>query len=173
MTKPVDHNKSDLILDEVRKRKAQKAVVDVEEKKMKVVIFFLQGELFAFSAETVKEILPVAVIYPVPGTPDFIPGVINIRGEIESVITVNSFFGLTESPRSQANRIVVAQKDGIRSGILVDSVTDVVDIPVAMVKPPLGTLAKSQKEFVAGEFQFQNKNITLLDIGTIFTKITV
>ncbi len=100
--------KSDLILEELRKRKAQKAVVDVEEKKMKVVIFHLRGDLFAFPGENVKEILPLTGIYPVPGAPDFIPGVINNRGEIDSVVTINGFLGLSESERSPSCRIAVA-----------------------------------------------------------------
>jgi purine-binding chemotaxis protein CheW len=172
VSKPVGNNKSDLVLAELKKRKAQQSVVDVEEKKMKVVIFSLQGGLFAFSGENVKEILPLANIYPVPGTPDYIPGVVNIRGEIESVVTMNGFLGLPESEKSSASRIAVAQKEGVRSGILVDSVTDVTDIPVSIIKPPLNTLEKGRKEFVAGEFFYQNKNIILLDIGKIFAKIT-
>jgi purine-binding chemotaxis protein CheW len=171
LSKPEENNKSDLILEELRKRKARKAVVDVEEKKMKVVIFSLNGEFFAFSGENVKEILPLASIFPVPGTPDYIPGVINNRGEIDSVVTINGFLGLPASVRTQSCRIAVAEKGGVRSGILVDSVSDVTDIPVSTVKPPISTLAKSQKEFVAGEFRYQDKNIILLDIGTIFAKI--
>ncbi len=165
--------KSDLILEELRKRKAQKAVVDVEEKKMKVVIFHLRGDLFAFPGENVKEILPLTGIYPVPGAPDFIPGVINNRGEIDSVVTINGFLGLSESERSPSCRIAVAEKESVRSGILVDSVTDVTDIPVSVIKPPLSTLAKTQKEFVTGEFLHHNRNIILLDIGKLFAKIVV
>ncbi len=171
MDEPAGSNKSDRILEELRMRQAQKADVDVEEKKMKVVIFFLRGDLFALPGENIKEILPLATIYPVPGTPVYIPGVINNRGEIDSVVTINGFLGLPESERSPSCRIAVAEREGVRSGILVDSVADVTDIPVTTVKPPLNTLAKSRKEFVAGEFLHQNKNIILLDIGKIFTKI--
>ncbi len=166
-------SKSDRILNELRKRKAQKTVLDVDEKKIKTVIFSLRGELFALPGENIKEILPLSVIYPVPGTPPYIPGVINMRGEIESVLTINAFLGLAESERSTDSRIAIAEKGAIRSGILLDSVTDVVDIPVSAVKPPLDTLAKARKEFVAGEFLYRDKNIILLDIAKIFGKVSV
>ena len=166
-------NKSDLILEEIMRRKEKERIVDVEEKQVKVVIFSLHGDFYAFYGEYIKEILPLMTIYYVPGSPDFIPGVINVRGEIDSVININRFLGLPDSANSQSSRIALAVTDGIRSGILVDSIEEVLDIPASSVKPPLDTLSKSIKEFVAGEFTHKNKLVTILDIGQIFGKITL
>lgn len=166
-------NKSDLILEEIMRRKEKERIVEVEEKKVKVVIFSLHRDFYAFYGEYIKEILPLMTIYYVPGSPDFIPGVINVRGEIESVIKINRFLGLPDSANSPSSRIVLAVTDGIRSGILVDSVEEVFDIPASSIKPPLDTLSKSIKECVAGEFTQKDKLVTILDIGQIFGKITL
>ncbi|MCK9364809.1 MAG: chemotaxis protein CheW [Syntrophales bacterium] len=166
-------NKSDLILDGIMRRKEKERIVDVEEKKVKVVIFSLHGDFYAFYGEHIKEILPLLTIYYVPGSPEFIPGVINVRGEIESVININRFLGLPDSENSPTSRIALTVTDGIRSGILVDSIEEVLDIPASLVNPPLDTLSKSIKEFVSGEFTHKGKLVTILDIGKIFGKINL
>ncbi len=162
---------SDVILDRIGRRKEREAVVDVEEETVKAVIFSLCGDLYAFYGESVKELMPSLAVYYVPGSPDFIPGVINIRGQIESVLNINRFLGLPEAPNARNSRIAVAEKDGIRSGVLVDSVEDVADIPINSIRPPLGTLPPSIKEFVSGAFMYHNNLVILLDIGRIFRKI--
>jgi purine-binding chemotaxis protein CheW len=165
------NNKSDLILEEIM-RKDKERIVDVEEKKVKVVIFSLHGDFYAFYGEHIKEILPLMPINYVPGAADFIPGVINVRGEIESVININRLLGLPDSASTQRCRIALAVTDVMRSGILVDSIEEVLDIPVRAIKPPLDTLMKAIKDFVAGEYTHQDKIVTILDIGKIFGKIT-
>lgn len=162
---------SDRILEKIGRRKERAVIVDVEEEKLKVVIFSLHNGLYAFSGDCIKELLPPMAVYYVPGSPEFIPGVINVRGQIESVLNINRFLGLSDSRDAHSSRIALAEKDGIRSGILVDSVEDVADIPVSSIKPPLDTLSTSIKEFVSGAFFFHDKLITMLDIGKIFRMI--
>ncbi len=168
-----EKNKSDLILEEIMRRREKEQVVDVEEKKVKVVIFSLHDDFYAFYGEYIKEILPLITIYYVPGAAEFMPGVINVRGEIESVININMFLGIPESSNAPSRRIALAVTDGIRSGILVDAIEDVLDIPVNSIKPPLGSLSKSLKEFVAGEFTHKDRLVTILDISKIFGKIAL
>ena len=169
----VDKKKSDLILNELKRRKAGEKIIEVEEQKVKIVIFALAGDYYAFYGEDVKEILHRSTIYYVPGSPDFILGVINIRGDIESVININKFLKLRDPEISDKSRVAVVSKDGIRSGVLVDSVEEVQDVPASLIKPPLSTLGKATGDFVAGELIYNNKNITLLNIGKIFAEITV
>lgn len=163
--------KSDLILQEIMRRKEQERTVDVEELRVKMVVFSLGGELYAFYGESIREILPNMPVSYVPGAPDFIPGVINVRGEIESVISINRFLELPDPASTREARIAVAERNGIRSGILVDTLEDVLDIPYSAVRPPLATLSPAVKEFVSGEFLLQHKTVTILDIGKIFGKI--
>lgn len=169
----VDRKKSDLILDELKRRKSRNRIVDVEEETVKLVIFSLLDGYYAFYGDDVKEILPLVNIYYVPGSPDFIPGVINIRGDIESVININRFLDIQDSEATQNRKILVATKNSMRSGIMVDSIEDVVDLPLSSIKPPLQTLNKSIRDLVAGETMYRDRNVTLLDLGKIFARISL
>ena len=166
----IEKNKSDLLLEELKKRKGGEKIVDVEEEQVKIVVFSLLNDNYAFYGNDIKEILPLTKIFYVPGSPDYILGIINVRGDIESVININKFLGLPDFKNSQKNRIAMAEKDGIRSGILVESIEDVLDVPVSSIKPPLSMLDKTIKEFIGGEMIYKSKNVTLLDVGRIFAK---
>ena len=168
-----NRNKSDLILEEVKKRGRCADIVDVEEEKTILVIFKLHGDYYAFYGNGIKEILPFEEIAYVPGCPDFIFGIINVRGDIESVLNIHKIMNLAESQTTKDTRIIIAAKDDIRSGILVDSVEDVLDVPVSyIINKPVSTLDKSIREFaVGGERLYGNNYVTILDLGKIFGKI--
>ncbi len=164
-------NKSDLIISEVRRRKSQGEVVDVDEEVVKLVTFTLRDEVYAFLGEDIREILPCDNITFVPGSPDFILGIINVRGDIESVINLHKLTGLPIGKTTGQSRIAIGEKEGIRSGILVDSIEDVADIPKTAIKPPVSTINSSIREFVAGEILMGDKSVTILDLCKIFRKI--
>lgn len=173
MNEPFDEKcTSDVVLEKIGRRQERAAVADGEGETVKVVIFSLHGHLYAFYGESVKKLMPPLPVYYVPGSPDFIPGVINVRGQIESVLNITRLLGLPDAQNPKSSRIAVAEKDGIRSGILVDSVEDVADIPIDSIKPPLGTLPPLIKEFVSGEFIYRDSLVILLDIGRLFRRIT-
>lgn len=160
-------------MEELRRQKGKEALVDVEAEHMKIVIVTLGSGLYAFPGADIKEILPSLDISPVPGAPGFIPGIINNRGDIESVISLNKFLGLSDRARTAASRIVMASKAGVRSGILVDAVLDVVDVPLNMIRPPLSTLDHAIKELVAGEMIYGGRTVVMLDIGRLFHKLVI
>lgn len=168
-----DKRKNDLIIEELRKRKGKEATIDVEVENIKVVIFTLRNGLYAFPGADITEILPFMDIFPVPGAPDFIPGVINNRGDIESVINLNRFLGLLDSDRTAATRIAMASKAGLRSGILVDAVLDVVDVPLNSIKQPLSTLDNAIKQLVTGEMLYNGSTVVMLDVGRLFEKLII
>jgi purine-binding chemotaxis protein CheW len=166
-----DKRKSDLIIEELRKQKGKEPTVNVETEMVKVVIFTLGDGCFSLPGSDVKEILHVMDIFPVPGAPDFIPGVINNRGDIESVISLNRFLGLPDSEKTEASRILIASKAGVCSGILADAVLDVVDIPLSSIKPPLITLDDAKKELVTGEMLYSGRTVVMLDLSRLFGKL--
>lgn len=168
-----DKKRYELIIEELKKRKGKEATVDVEAENLKLVIFTLGDGHYAFPGADVKEILPLMEIFPVPGAPDFIPGVINNRGDIESVINLNKFLGIPDSDSTAASRIAIVSKAGLRSGILLDAVLDVMDVPLASVKPPLSTLDGAVKELVAGEVTYNSRNVVMLDAGRLFEKLAI
>lgn len=164
--------KSELILDELKRRQRTKEVVDVEAERVKIVIFTSGNNRYAFYGNVISEILPVCEISWVPGLPEYLPGLINIRGDIESVIDIRYFLG-EERTAPRTGHIAMAVWGDFRSGIMIDSIEDVVDIPVSSVEPPLSTLGGAARDLVAGEIRYDGETVTLLDIGKLAAKITL
>ena len=107
----------------------------------------------------------------VPGSPEYILGIANVRGDIESVMNINGFLGFPPQPESKENRVIITSAQGIRTGILVGSVEDVLDVPESSIQSPLATLHENIKPFVIGEIIYKNHNVTLLNVDRIFEKI--
>lgn len=163
--------KSEEILDYIRQNKGEDQIVDVEEERVQIIIFRLMDALFGIYGSDAKEVLEVAKITAVPGSPDFILGIVNVRGDVESVIDLNRFLQLPPERESGKVRVIIAQNGGMRSGIRVAAIEDVVDIPASSVCSAISTLGENIRHYVVGETQYHGKNVTVLDVDRIFEKI--
>lgn len=169
-----NRQKADKILDKIRQQRQDSIKTSVEEERIDLVIFTLDDDYYAFYGKDTKEILSYEGTTYVPGCPEYIIGIINVRGDIESVLDIRLLMKLEKSNVKKTSRIIIAHKAGIRSGIMVDSVEDVIDVPVSAVKRPISTLDKSIKEFaVGGETVYNDRYVTILDAGKIFGKINI
>ncbi len=156
------------IMAEVQRRRELERAATIELERVDLVIFTLAGDYFAFSGGDVREILSYEKITFVPGCPDVISGIINVRGDIESVINLRRALSMPEAAPTRDSRIIIAARDGVRSGILVDSVEDVIAVPSDWLKRPLSTLDKTIREYaVGGETIYRSRYVTLLDVGKI------
>ncbi len=164
--------KSELILNELKKRQRTKEVVDVEEERVKVVFFTCGESQYAFYGTDIREILPSFDISWVPGLPDYLPGLINVRGDIESVIDLRYFLG-EEKVNHGKHLIAMAVRGDFHSGVMIDSIEDVIDIPLSTIHPPLATLNGAARDLVIGGIEYGGKTISLLDVGKMATLITV
>jgi purine-binding chemotaxis protein CheW len=162
--------KSERVLESIRQTQRSKEVVDVEVELIKVVVFVSGGARYAFYGSDIREILPGCAISWVPGLPPYLPGLINIRGDIESVIDLRHFLG-GGSIESETKLIAMAVKGKFRSGILIDAIDDVMDIPVNAIKPPLATLHGAARDLVAGEIEHGGGLITLLDTEKLAARV--
>ena len=163
MTKPDQELKSERLLNEIKRRSRENDVLDVEDERVKIVIFTSGETRYAFYGADIREILSACEISWVPGLPEYLPGLINVRGDIESVVDMRLFLGGKRSDPKKC-LIVMAVRGNFRSGILVDSMEDVVDIPLNAIKPPLATLGGITRELAAGEVEHGGGVITLLDV---------
>lgn len=175
MTEPeaqaTEKPKSEDILEYIRHKNGKGKIVDVEEERVLVVIFRLTDTLFGIYGSNAKEVLEVKKITAVPGSPDFIVGIVNVRGDVEPVIDLNRFLQLPPERESAKAMVIIAQNGGMRSGIRVAAIEDVVEIPKSSVKPAISTLGENIRHYVIGEMLHNGKNVTLLDLGRIFEKI--
>ena len=164
--------KSEQILTELKLRQLTREVVDVEEERVKVIIFTCGASRYAFLGTEVREFLPNCDISWVPGLPDYLPGLINVRGDIESVIDVGYFLG-EERGESFSGLIAMAVRGDFRSGVMIDAITDVVDLGKSAIGPPLSTLDGAARELVTGTIAYRGETVSLVDIGRLAAKITL
>ncbi|HYE36756.1 chemotaxis protein CheW [Methylocaldum sp.] len=148
------------------------AVQDVDSAQQ-YLSFQLSGELFALDILHVKEILEYGQITPVPMTPVFIRGVINLRGAVVPVIDLSARFGRApiEVTRRSCIIIVEVQNDGERHdiGVTVDAVNEVVELPPAEIEPAPAFGAKLRTEFITGMGKLNGRFVILLDLAKVLS----
>jgi len=155
---------------------SDQGIIDVDVPMLKVVIFTLGDDLFAFPGRQVREILPLQRIWFVPGCPSSVEGVIDIRGDICSVLRLAELIGIDQRADGAAPRaggaILLGHAGGMESGLRVDLVMDVVDVIEADILTPSETLPAQLEHVVTGFFERStgtgSHSVLLLDMGRLF-----
>jgi purine-binding chemotaxis protein CheW len=163
--------RTDLIVEELRRLKAAEKPELVEEEKSPFVLFTIRDGLYALAGADVREILLPLEIFPIPGAPPGVPGVINNRGEIEAVVNLHGLLGLPAGEGAAGSRILITEKGGRRCGIQVDAVLDVAALSAGEIRPPLATLDGAARDLVVGETTCLGKSVVVLDVGRIFESL--
>jgi purine-binding chemotaxis protein CheW len=129
-----------------------------------VVVFELAGESYGVDIGRVQEIIRPPAITAVPRAPDYVEGVVNLRGRVIPVINLRNRFGLPEGERGRAARIVVLDVDGNTVGAAVDAVSEVLRVPSAAVEPPGATLSGPDTAHLRGIAKLEDRLVILLDL---------
>jgi purine-binding chemotaxis protein CheW len=117
---------------------------------IEVVEFVLADERYAFASEHVREVYPLEDITQLPCTPAFVLGIVNLRGEILSVIDIKKFFDLPDKGLSNLNKVIVLESDGMVFGIVADAISGVRRILRADIQPGLPTLTGIRADYLQG-----------------------
>jgi len=135
--------------------------------------FSLAGEMFAVGILNVKEIIEYGQLTEIPMMPDFIRGVINLRGSVVPVIDLSARFGekATEVSRRTCIVIVEVADDDMRHdvGIMVDAVSEVLDIPTSEIEPAPSFGARIRAEFIFGMGKVDGKFVIILNIDKVLS----
>ncbi len=135
--------------------------------------FKLADEIFAFDVAKVREILEITSITKVPQTPDFMRGVINLRGGVVPVIDLKLNFGMQRTEQTINTCIIVVEVnlsgDGIVLGVLADSVQEVVDMEPENIEPAPKLGTKLNTEFIKGMGKVGESFVMILDIDKVFS----
>lgn len=135
--------------------------------------FALGDEVFAVNVQQVKEILDVINITRVPQMPDYMLGVINLRGSVVPVIDLRSKFGMEPREANRENCIIVLEVDFdgevVVIGAFTDAVREVLDLSAEQIEPPPRMGMKLKSEFIRGMGKQGEEFIILLDIDRIFS----
>lgn len=136
-------------------------------RKTQFVNFLLGNEWYAVEISHVSHICRVFEITPLPCAPNHIAGIVNLRGNILSVTDLKKLFGLLPVALTKESRIVVLSVGGIETGIVVDKISNVIDVDLAKIDPPLETLEPEKAEFIIGECKLDSVFFAILNAEKI------
>jgi purine-binding chemotaxis protein CheW len=144
----------------------------VHEDEIQLIQFKLGDELYGVKVEQVREIVKLGEITSVPKMPYFIEGVMNLRGQITTIIDLRRRFEISEDGGHTAqSRIIVAEIGDSQIGIIVDSVQDVIRVsPQTISLPPDVLSGKVDSKFITGICRLQDKLVVLLDLGSLLNE---
>lgn len=133
------------------------------------VTFQLEEETYGINVMQVREVLRYTEIAPVPGAPDYVLGIINLRGNVVTVIDTRSRFGLMEGEITDNTRIIVIESELQVIGILVDSVAEVVYLRSSEIDttPSVGT--DESTKFIQGVSNREGKLLILVDLNKLLS----
>jgi len=124
--------------------------VAVAAASLELLEFRLANECYALETRYVREVYPLKNLTPLPCTPPFVLGIVNVRGRILPVLDLKKFFELPEEGLTDLHRIILVQGHDLELGLLADVIAGVRTIPVDSLQPSLPTLTGIRAEYLKG-----------------------
>lgn len=129
---------------------AQPMEKEAESEFIEVVTFLLAYETYGIETSYVREVYPLKNLTPLPGTPAFVAGIVNVRGQVLSVVDIKKFFELPERGLTDLNKVIILSDGLMEFGILADSIVDVRRLPLAGMQATLPTLTGIRENYLKG-----------------------
>lgn len=139
-------------------------------KELQIVGFRVGRETFGVPISLVHEIVRVPEITAVPEAPDYVEGVINLRGKIISVLDLRKRFGEREITESKKNRILVVEVEGKMVGLIVDAASEVLKLPATEIDLPPNVFEEGELNYVTGVGKLRGRLIIMIDLTKILQK---
>ncbi|HWT04333.1 MAG TPA: chemotaxis protein CheW [Xanthomonadales bacterium] len=136
---------------------------------IQVVSFKLGSEEYGVDIAQVQEINRMVAVTHVPRAPQFMEGVINLRGQLIPIIDLRTRFGMPRAEHTKNTRIVVTEIGAKRVGMVVDSVSEVLRLPVDQIEDAPEMLTGVDTEYIRGVGKIEDRLIILLDLGRIIS----
>lgn len=141
--------------------------VEDDQKLIQLVTFSIGEEEFGVNILQVQEIIRTMEITKVPRAPEFVEGVINLRGKVIPIVDMRSRFGLNSKEHDKYTRIIVIEIEMIIVGFVVDSVSEVLRIPANSVQPPPPVVAGMDSDYIDGVGKLEDRLLILLDLDSL------
>jgi len=136
-------------------------------RELHIVGFQVGRETYGVPITSLHEIVRVPEITAVPDAPDYLEGVINLRGKIVSVMDLRKRFGEKQATVKKHNRILVVEHSGRLAGLIVDSASEVLKIPADAVEPPPAVFQEGGLNCVTGLGKVSGRLVVLLDMSKL------
>lgn len=141
-----------------------------EDNILQYVTFKLDDETYGINVMQIQEVLRYSEIAPVPGAPHYVLGIINLRGNVVTVIDTRTRFGLMRSDISDQTRIVVLELEGQVIGVLVDSVAEVVYLKESEIETPPNVGNDESARFIQGVCNKNGELIILVEFEKMLSE---
>jgi len=136
----------------------------ISERSVEVLEFRLAHERYALETEYVQEVHPLKELTPLPCTPSFVVGIVNVRGRIVPVLDLKKFLDLPEQGLTDLHRIILVCREDFELGVLADVIVGVRSVPDDKLQSSLPTLTGARSEYVKG---VTAERLVLLDLARI------
>lgn len=140
-----------------------------DDELLQLVTFSIGEEEFGVDILKVQEIIRTMEITKVPRAPEFVEGVINLRGKVIPIIDLRRRFGLDFKTHDKDTRIIVIEINNIVVGFVVDAVSEVLRIPANTVEPPPPVVAGVDSDYISGVGKLQDRLLILLDLDKLLS----
>jgi len=137
---------------------------------IQLVTFRLLDESYGINVMQVQEVLRVAEIAPVPGAPHYVLGIINLRGNVVTVIDTRTRFGLPRGEINDLSRIVVIESESQVVGILVDSVAEVVDLRLSEIDSAPNVGNEESSRYIQGVASMDSDLLIVVDLNKLLSE---
>lgn len=137
----------------------------VEE--IKVIVFRLHNEEYGVEVSQVRSIERMEHITRVPRTPEFVKGVINLRGVVTPIVDLRSRLGLEAVPYTDSTRIIIVSVGEVEVGLIVDAANDVIDIPADAIEPPPKVVGGVEAVYLRGVAKLEKRLLILLNLDKV------
>jgi len=134
-----------------------------------LVIFELGAENFGIEIASVEGINKMMDITKIPKAPDYMLGITNLRGSVLPVIDLQKRFGMAEQEHTSETRIVVASMDGVKIGMVVSAVSEVLTIDDKVIEPPPPLMSNINSEYIVGVAKIDKRLVILLDLAKVLS----
>ncbi|MBI9060293.1 MAG: chemotaxis protein CheW [Labilibaculum sp.] len=134
-----------------------------------LVIFELGAEYFGIDISMVEGINKLLEITKIPQAPAYLEGITNLRGSVLPVIDLQKRFGMVVQEQTNDTRIMVANMDGVKIGMVVSAVSEVLTIDDKEIEPPPPMVSNVNSEFIIGVAKIDKRLVILLDLAKVLT----
>lgn len=134
-----------------------------------IVVFSLGSETYGVDIASVREIIPVQKIVSVPRAPDFVEGIINLRGRVIPVLDLRKHFGFEQKKGDPSQRIVLVEAGQESIGVIVDAVSSVLRISDESVEPAASVIVGAEIEYIQGIAKVDEELVVLIDLTKIIS----
>ena len=146
---------------------SQSAPTAVADEELQLVCFAIGDRSYGIEIAKVQEIMHMVEIPRVPQAPQYVQGVLNLRGKVIPIVSLRRYFDLGSKEQDKNTRIVVVETGGNTLGLIVDAVTEVLRLPADTIEPPPDNMPGVNAEYIKGVAVIDDHQVIFLDLSKL------